>query len=174
MGEQDLGPVPWGGGRCPFEDPRTHSRASAHGIGEDRGVGQDLENPASDPATGIDYFSSWGLRSRPPPCRGNVWGPLSTPPHKSGGGKGHPPPTDTPTSGGPFTLPSTALSSLPPTCVQRSSLSPRFASTLCTQSFTLASSTPGRYLTLSEMSTLPEPRCGGCCQEAAELREKAE
>lgn len=92
MGEQDLGPVPWGGGRCPFEDPRTHSRASAHGIGEDRGVGQDLENPASDPATGIDYFSSWGLRSRPPPCRGNVWGPLSTPPHKSGGGKGHPPP----------------------------------------------------------------------------------
>lgn len=107
MGEQDLGPVPWGGGRCPFEDPRTHSRASAHGIGEDRGVGQDLENPASDPATGIDYFSSWGLRSRPPPCRGNVWGPLSTPPHKSGGGKGHPPPPQTP-------LPLEVLSLYPP------------------------------------------------------------
>lgn len=42
---------------CPFQDPGTHSRV--RGI-EVRGAGQDLENPASDPATAVEYSPAGG------------------------------------------------------------------------------------------------------------------
>lgn len=36
------GQCPWVVAGCPFEDPGIHCRASAHGIGDDTGVRQDL------------------------------------------------------------------------------------------------------------------------------------